>query len=150
MKTENLVLLAIAGIAAYFIFFKKDGLMDWGSGGGGGSSGYGSYENQPTAPPAAPAASSSLFSPQMATSPILKLPINIVANVPVGVVSGSTGHVEGLLIKGKTSALFINPGSQQVAKFMNAAIAGGKTFPLNQKPSALVQGKGAYKKPGGM
>lgn len=144
MKTENLVLLAIAGIAAYFLFFKKYGLMDWGSGGGGA----GSPEQQSSTAP--PTARSSLFSPQMSTSPILKLPINIVANVPAGVVSGSKGHVEGLLIKGKTSALFINPGSQQVAKFMNAAIAGGKTFPLNQKPSALVQGKGAYKKPGGM
>lgn len=36
MKTEDLLLLGIAGVAIYFLFFKKNGLGDLGSGGGGG------------------------------------------------------------------------------------------------------------------
>lgn len=37
MKTENLLLLAVAGLAIYYFFFKKNGLPDWGGGGGGGT-----------------------------------------------------------------------------------------------------------------
>jgi hypothetical protein len=59
MKTEDLLLLGIAGFAIYYFFFKKDGLADWGSGGGGGGGGGGGMppvpqNPPPTAPPAAP------------------------------------------------------------------------------------------------
>lgn len=48
MKTENLLLLAVAGLAIYYFFFKKDGSADWGGGGGGGG---GTPDALPSIPP---------------------------------------------------------------------------------------------------
>jgi len=142
MKTENLLLLAVAGLAIYYFFFKKDsGSADWGSGGGGGGGGSTTTPSMPIVPGSGPG---TVLDPsgnvvRRFTPPsVVQIPAAIVANVPAGVVSGSKGHVEGLLIKGTTSSLFITPGSKQVASFMNKAIAGGKTFPLNQKSPVTI------------
>lgn len=136
MKTENLLLLAVAGLAIYYFFFKKNGSADWGGGGGGGTIIDPTQPIQPIGPgviisPAGNVVGS--FNPP----PVVSIPIGIVANVPAGVVKGGSGRIEGVLIKGKTNALFFTPGAAQTSSFMNKAIAGGKTFPLN-KPNITV------------
>ena len=149
MKIENLILLGAIGLGAYFLL--KSGLFGEGFASGGGGA------NIPTPPVVSaivPGAGSGIeYGPSgnvvrhFNAPPATSIPIGLVTNVPGGVVRRVNGSIEGVLIKGKTNALFFNPGAAQVAQFMSNAVAGGKTFPLNN-PSNWIQPKKGEKRGG--
>jgi hypothetical protein len=141
MKTENLIILGALAIGGYLLW-KSGALSNFGEGfasGGGGSGGGGSGGGGSTIQPIIPGSGSGIvLNPQEQVTryfnppPAITIPLGIVANVPAGIVKGSGGRIEGVLIKGKTDALFFNPGAKQTAGFLNAVVSSGRTLPLNK------------------
>jgi hypothetical protein len=137
--TSTLITLGALGLLGYlaYKYFSGSGDFSGGFSSGGGQAGTGipsfspipSPTNQQTQPGAISGGSSQTH--QLQNGAVL-LPIGVVSRIPGGVVSNTSG-TEGLLIKGRTTALFIVPGAKQTASFMNQAFKAGKTFPLNKR-----------------
>lgn len=125
----GLGILGALGVGAYLYFTNQDQRSGAGGSGGGGNFYEDFYKdflglfNPSSNQPASAGDGSSLAAKKVIAvggSPAVSIPNALIADIPAGVVKSGPG-VAGYLIKGSTDSLFLSPGAEQTADFINKA-----------------------------